>query len=50
MLHVGYVTVYENNRSQKLILIGLNTSLEDVVADDAVHRMALVLEEEHIDS
>ena len=40
--HLECVDVAEDGRFQKLKLIVLNTSMEDVVA---VHRMALVLEE-----
>ena len=48
--HVGDVAVVEDGRFQKLILIVLTMSVEDVAAEDKVHRMALALEEEHIDS
>ena len=47
--HSGDVAVAEDNRFQKLIMIGLNTTMEDVAEEDTVQRMALVLEEEHID-
>ena len=48
--HVEDVAVVEDDRFQKLILIVLTMSVEDVAAEDEVHRMALALEEEHIDS
>ena len=40
---VGYVAVVEDGRFQKLILINMNPSVEDVAAEDAVHIMALAL-------
>ena len=46
--HAGDVAVEEEVIFQKLILIGLTSSVEYVEAWDAVHRMALALEEEHI--
>ena len=46
----GNVNAEEEKRSQKLKLIGNNTSVEDMDAEDAVHRMALALEEKCIDS
>ena len=49
-VHVGNMAVAEDCRSQKLILIVLTLAVEDVVAEDAVHIMALTLEEESIES
>ena len=43
--HAGYVDVTEDDRFQKLILIGPTSSIEDVATESAVHRMALALEE-----
>ena len=40
----------EDNRYQKLIPIVMTLYVNDVVPEDAVHRMALALEEGHIDS
>ena len=48
--HEGDVVVSEDDRSDKLILIGLTLSVEYVVAEDVVHRMSIALEEERIDS
>ena len=49
-VHAEGVAVAEDDRSQKLILIGLTPVVNDVVAEDAVLRMALALEEERIGS
>ena len=49
-VHTGDVDVAEDDISQKLILISLNPAMEDVVVEDALHIMALALEEERIDS
>ena len=49
-VHVGSMAVAEDCRSQKLILIVLTQDVEDVVAEDTVHIMALNLEEESIES
>ena len=49
-VHKGEVSVAEDSRSHKLIIIGKTPAVEDVVAEDLVHRMALNLEEERIDS
>ena len=55
-VHVGGVdvamaiSVDEDDISNKLKLIGKNPAMEDVVTDDAEHRMSLDSEEEHIDS
>ena len=48
--HTGDVAMEEDNIFHKLILISLNLSVEDVSKEDAVHRMALALEEERTDS
>ena len=50
MLHAGGVSVVEDKRYHKLILIGLTPDAKDMAAEDAVHIMALHLEEERIDS
>ena len=42
--HAGGVAVAEDNRFQKLILIGLTLAMEDVATEDAVHTMALALD------
>ena len=42
-VHAGDVAVTEDNIFQKLILISPTTVVEDVAAEDAVHRMALAL-------
>ena len=39
----------EDDRSQKLKLIGQTPAVEDVVAEDADHKTALASEEELID-
>ena len=49
-VHVGGMALVEDDRFQNLILIGLTLVMEDVVVEDLVHRMALDLEEECIDS
>ena len=49
-VHAGGVAVVEYNKFQKLILIGLTLEAEDVVAEDADHRMARASEEERIES
>ena len=49
-VHTGYMGVAEDDRSQKLILVSLTTAVEDVDAEDAVHRMALALKEERNNS
>ena len=46
----GDMAMAEDNIFQKLILIGLTTAVEDVAVVDAVHIMALALEERGIDS
>ena len=50
MVHAGDVTVSEYDISNKLILIGMNLDMDYVATEDVVHRMALNLEEECIDS
>ena len=50
MAHVGYMAVAEDGIFQKLKLIGLTPDVGDVVAEDAVHIMALEFEEDCIDS
>ena len=42
-VHAGDLAVTEDNRFQKLILISPTPVVEDVAAEDAVHRMALAL-------
>ena len=49
-VHAEGVAVAEDDRSQKLILIGMTLAVEDVVAEVAVHRMSFALEEERIES
>ena len=49
-VHVGEATVAKDEISQKLILIGMTTVVENAVTEDAVHRMLIALEEDHIDS
>ena len=48
--HEGDVATAEDDRSQKLILIGMTPFMDDVIAEDAVHRMEPDFEEEHIGS
>ena len=50
MAHAGGAVVIEDGRSQKLLLIGLNQDVENVVAEDEVYIMSLALWEERIDS
>ena len=50
MVHAGGLAVAEDDRSQKLILIGLTPAVEDVAAECLVNRMALTLEEERIEN
>ena len=47
-VHVSDVAMEDYGIFQKLILIGLTLAVEDVVAEDAVHRMALALEDKRI--
>ena len=49
-VHAGDLAMTEDDRSQKLILMGLTAALEDGAAEDAVYRMTLALKEEFIDS
>ena len=42
-VHAGWVGVAEDNRSQKLKLIGQTPALEDVVLEYVLHIMALTL-------
>ena len=49
-VHARDVAMAEYNRFQKLIMICLTLSVEDVVVEYAVHRMALALEGERINS
>ena len=48
--HEGDVDMEEDDIFQKLILIGMTLSVEDVVAEDAMKGMALDLKKECIDS
>ena len=50
MAHARGAVVIEDGISQKLLLIGLNQDVENVVAEDEVHIMSLALWEERIDS
>ena len=49
-VHTGDIDVTEDSITQKLILISITLYIEDLVAEDAVHRMVLALEEVRIDS
>ena len=49
-VHLSDMAMVEDGRSQKLKVIGQTPAVEDVVAEDMEHKMALALEEEHIDS
>ena len=49
-VHAGDMAMAEQDRSQKLKLIGHTLDVDDVVAEDGEHKMVLTLEEEHIDS
>ena len=42
--HSGDVTMVEDVKFHKLILIGMASAAKDVDAEDVVHRMALALE------
>ena len=42
--HTEGISMAQDGRFRKMKLIGLNTAKEDVVAEDAVHIMALPLE------
>ena len=46
----GSIAVAEDDRYQKLKLFGKTPAMEDVVAEDVVHIIALNLEEDIIDS
>ena len=50
MGHAGNVAMSEDVIFHKLILISLNLAMEGLVGSCAVHRRALVLKEERIDS
>ena len=48
--HTGCVAMAEDVIFQKLKLTSMTLAVDDVVEDDVVHRMALDLEEDRIDS
>ena len=49
-VHVGNMAMAEDDIFQKLVLIGLTMSMDDVAAKYKLHRMSLALEEGIIDS